>query len=419
MARGRDASAGSHGAGPQPRIRRRRAGHGGASEEVAERWSSCTVSTNTRSSWIPTVTSSLLDAYAGLRAPRARGRGIRRVQALQDGAAGAAARRAAEGRAIDLLTFQRDEIARAQIRAWRRRGAERHPAGAGQRRKAAAPEREAYAALYESDGAVLGALTAIWRRVGRTGDPGPARARRIWSRATPSSRSWRTSPSSCGATPTTSTRRRGGCRKSTTGCAAGAPEAEVRADHGGGARAPRRVRAGARRSGRAGCPRGNGAARGGDGVRANISTGPERCPSRRAAADRFAAALEESLAELAMARTRFAVRFETARDARRVDGRRHGPGGVPRLAEPRRGTAAARPHRLGRRAVAHHAGAAQPVGSDGQGHDARSSTRWTRASAAGPRTMWAEAAAAGQGRAGAVHHAPAADRRVRRAHTSG
>ena len=78
----------------------------------------------------------------------------------------------------------------------------------------------------------------------------------------------------------------------------------------------------------------------------------------RARRARSRAASKALLAELAMARTRFEVRFNAGRA---------GPGGVERaghrsrrvlrLAEPRRGAAAARADRLGRRAVARHAGA--------------------------------------------------------------
>ena len=70
----------------------------------------------------------------------------------------------------------------------------------------------------------------------------------------------------------------------------------------------------------------------------------------------FARQLEALLADLAMERTRFEVRFADA--ARRgvawtADG--HRPRRVLRVAESRRGSAAARAHRVRRRAVAHHA----------------------------------------------------------------
>jgi DNA repair protein RecN (Recombination protein N) len=66
---------------------------------------------------------------------------------------------------IDLLTFQRDEIAKAAVKAGE------DEALAATRQVLANAERlqrlagEAYAALYEADGAVLSGLTTVWRRV--------------------------------------------------------------------------------------------------------------------------------------------------------------------------------------------------------------------------------------------------------------
>ena len=90
------------------------------------------------------------------------------------------------------------------------------------------------------------------------------------------------------------------------------------------------------------------------------------------------------------------------------------PGG-----EPRRGAAAARARRLGRRAVAHHAGAEDA--DRGRGRRARrsSSTRSTPASAARVAEVdRAEAPAARRAPPGAVGDAPAGDRRVRAIITS-
>ena len=69
-----------------------------------------------------------------------------------------------------------------------------------------------------------------------------------------------------------------------------------------------------------------------------------------------------------MARTQFAVRFDdtTASDAAWTRGR-HRPRGVPGIAEPGRGTPPARPHRVGRGAVACDAGTPQPFGRDRNG----------------------------------------------------
>ena len=78
---------------------------------------------------------------------------------------------------------------------------------------------------------------------------------------------------------------------------------------------------------------------------------------RRVAAAEFSERLEASLADLAMARTRCEVRFAPSRGREGVDGARPGRGGVLHLAEPGRGSAAARADRVGRRAVAADAGA--------------------------------------------------------------
>ena len=108
----------------------------------------------------------LLDDYAGLASERhavARAfaewkQADRDLQALQLDERQKAAR-------IDLLTFQRDEIARAAPRA----GEDEELAAA--RRVLANAEKlqrlsaDAYAALYESDGAAMASLALVWRRV--------------------------------------------------------------------------------------------------------------------------------------------------------------------------------------------------------------------------------------------------------------
>ena len=108
----------------------------------------------------------LLDTYAGLQDRRAlvadtfeRLQAIRtELQALQLDEREKAAR-------VDLLTFQRDEIARARLRAGEDEEltAARHVlANAEKLQRLSA---EAYSLLYESDDAVLGSLTGVWRRV--------------------------------------------------------------------------------------------------------------------------------------------------------------------------------------------------------------------------------------------------------------
>ena len=76
---------------------------------------------------------------------------------------------------------------------------------------------------------------------------------------------------------------------------------------------------------------------------------------RRIATALRPASSEALLAELAMERTRFEVRFGDGAARVGLDRARHRRRRVLRLAESRRGPAAAGPHRLGRRAVAHHA----------------------------------------------------------------
>jgi DNA repair protein RecN (Recombination protein N) len=110
---------------------------------------------------------SLLDAYAGLEGVRASvGEAFARVQALRTELDGVQLDERQKAARIDLLTFQRDEIARAQIRP----GEDEELAATRQvlvnAEKLQRLSGDAYAALYESDGAVLAALTGIWRRVG-------------------------------------------------------------------------------------------------------------------------------------------------------------------------------------------------------------------------------------------------------------
>ena len=94
--------------------------------------------------------------------------------------------------------------------------------------------------------------------------------------------------------------------------------------------------------------------------RAGLPARPRRRCRRGGARRRreFSRALEKSLADLAMTRTRCEVRFTpTPTSEAQWSERGHRRRGVLHLAEPRRGPAAAGAHRVGRRAVAHHAGA--------------------------------------------------------------
>jgi DNA repair protein RecN (Recombination protein N) len=110
---------------------------------------------------------SLLDAYAALEGVRASvGEAFAHVQEVRAQLDALQLDERQKAARIDLLTFQRDEIARAQIRP----GEDDELAATRQvlanAEKLQRLSSEAYAALYESDGAVLAALTGIWRRVG-------------------------------------------------------------------------------------------------------------------------------------------------------------------------------------------------------------------------------------------------------------
>ena len=110
---------------------------------------------------------SLLDSYAGLENDRVRvGEAFARLQALRTELQALQLDERQKAARIDLLTFQRDEISRAQVQP----GEDEELAAIRQvlvnAEKLQRLSADAYAALYESDGAVLGALTAIWRRVG-------------------------------------------------------------------------------------------------------------------------------------------------------------------------------------------------------------------------------------------------------------
>ena len=109
----------------------------------------------------------LLDDYAGVAAARddvaAAFERLQRARADLDALRIDERQKAAR---IDLLTFQRDEIRQAAVRP----GEE--DALAAERQMLANADRiqrlgaDAYAALYEADGAALGALAVVWRKLG-------------------------------------------------------------------------------------------------------------------------------------------------------------------------------------------------------------------------------------------------------------
>jgi DNA repair protein RecN (Recombination protein N) len=254
---------------------------------------------------------SLLDDYAGLKGDRAKvGEAFSRLQALRTELQALQLDERQKAARIDLLTFQRNEIARAQIQP----GEDEELAAARQvlanAEKLQRLSGEAYAALYESDGAVLGTLTTIWRRVGELAaldprvapyldareaiksqledlafflrgyaediDASPARLQEVDDRLVLLERLKR----KYGPTLSEVLTHHDRAEQELGGLAGLDARAAAIGNEVTAARAEYLVRARA------------------------LSA------ARREAADRFAAVLEGSLGELAMARTRFAVRFD-------------------------------------------------------------------------------------------------------------
>ena len=211
-----------YGAGPQPRVRQRRAGdRGGAQGSVAARSSSCTASTSIRSC---STRRTHLDRARRVRRPRRRARQASRRRSRRGSDARERARPPAHGRPRESAarssssTFQLGEIEKAALEP----GEDEELAATRQvlaqrRHAAAALRRELRGALRRRRGgarrrsAASGSGSASWRRSIARFAPLPRRARRR------SSRSSRTSRSSCATTPTASMRRRRGCRRSRTG----------------------------------------------------------------------------------------------------------------------------------------------------------------------------------------------------------
>jgi DNA repair ATPase RecN len=125
---------------------------------------------------------------------------------------------AAEGGARqELAAFQLAELEKAGLKSLLPGESDEDLALLAARQVLASAERverlcaEGYASLYESDAAVLSGLGAVWKRVGELAAmPGSSRTRR----ATASSRSSKTSRTSCADTATASMRRRRGSSKS-------------------------------------------------------------------------------------------------------------------------------------------------------------------------------------------------------------
>ena len=218
---------------------------------------------------------------------------------------------------------------------------------------------ESYAALYESDDAVLGWLGGVWKRVGELAAIDPQFAAYVDARDGIKSQLedlaffLRSYADGVDASPGAAAGGRGSAG------AARAAEAEVRTDARGRHRQGRALArerelltgAGERAEDL------QKALGGRDGALSSTSPGSCREAARGRGA-RSRATLEALLAELAMARTRFEVRFNAGEPCPEdVERAGHRPGEFYRLAEPRRGAAAARADRLRRRAVARHAGA--------------------------------------------------------------
>jgi DNA repair protein RecN (Recombination protein N) len=110
---------------------------------------------------------TLLDTYAGLENDLAGvGEAFSKLQALKTELRALQLDERQKAARVDLLTFQRDEIARARIQPDEDEELTATRQVLVNAEKLQRLSGEAYAALYESDGAVLGALTAIWRRLG-------------------------------------------------------------------------------------------------------------------------------------------------------------------------------------------------------------------------------------------------------------
>ena len=172
---------------------------------------------------------------------------------------------------------------------------------------------EAYELLYDRDDAVLGALTVVWKRVADLAARGPARAAVPRRRARSSLRNWRTSRSSCATTPSTSTRRPGGCRTWTiaSACSTGSSGSTVRRSP---TSSPTPRRAARELDGPAVVRRARGGGRGAARTRPRASIERHAEQLSDGAAGRPRRGSPENWCrrsgDLAMGRTRFEVRFE-------------------------------------------------------------------------------------------------------------
>ena len=209
----------NHRAGPQPRLRQRRAGHGRRAEGsvvAADRAARPARASDAARSRRHTSACSTRSARSSRWRRRRRGRVRRDARGARTSSLASSAR-------------PRDASARRTSSPSSSASSSRPRSSAGRRRRAgarspvlASAERverlcaESYASLYESDDAVLAALGGVWRRVGGAGALDP-QFQPYLERATASSRSSRTSRCSSAAMPTASKRRRRGCSRSRSG----------------------------------------------------------------------------------------------------------------------------------------------------------------------------------------------------------
>ena len=370
-----------------------------AARALAARSSTCTASTSIRCCSIPRRTSMCSTRTPGSKHERAaRRRGVRRVAGAARPSASALRRQPARerrARRVPRVPAGRDRSRRARSRG--RRRARGDATGAGERRQAAAALRRGVPVAVR--GRPGGPRRARRRVAARSGSSRRSTngSRRTSPRATPSSRRSRTSRTSSARTPRH--RRQPGAAAGGRGPARGAraSEEEARADARDVIAKGDELQARARRS-RARDRARRRARRARSRPRARrTSSAAERAVARRRQRPRRSSAgrSRRSLGDLAMARTRCEVRFTTP--SREAEWTERGIEQAEFYISPNPGEdlQAAGAHRVGRRALAHHARAEDARLDRRAGEDARSSTRstpasagqWRTSSACGSRTL--------------------------------
>ena len=330
----------SVGAGTEPRLRRRRArDERGAARVCCGAWSISMASTSTRCYSIPSTHLDLLDAVRGAWQPSASevAAAFARARRCEPNASASSAESARKRRGrVPVVPARRDRSSRAE--AWRRRRAVGNAAGARQCRQAAA-------ALFATP--TLRSTKETRPRCQPSGSSGRRSgssphsmrgSRRISMRGPRSSRSSRILRSSCARTrgaidaPGAAAGGRGSARATRASEKEARPvarrcpqkaEALRRERHESSTRRSAPPLSRRRWPGRAGAYL--------EAATTLSSAAPRRQLSR------FTRALEKSLGELAMSRTRCEVRFVPAADEADWSDRGHRGRGVLHLAESRRG----------------------------------------------------------------------------------